>query len=103
MENDRKIHDRHNLLYINKKEETYYRAFNSSKSIINLTIVSLTVAPELEWSKEYELKEIDHFFIIIEEEREVSTNQQTDMEHRKSKLDAISEREHTNKHNRRST
>ena len=63
-----KILDRYNFLYINKKKEIYYRAFNSSKLTIDLTIVSLTIAPELEWSKEYELGK----FIIIEKEREVS-------------------------------
>ena len=45
-----RVLDRYNLMCINKKEETYFRAFDSSKSIIDLTI-----APELERSKEYEL------------------------------------------------
>ena len=47
-----KIIDRYNLLCINKKEETYYRAFDSSKLTEDRTIASLTIAPELEWSKE---------------------------------------------------
>ena len=75
-----KILDRYNLLCINKKEETYYKAFDSSKSTINLTVANPMIALELEWSKEYELRGSDHFTIIIEEEREVS------MEHRKCKF-----------------
>ena len=43
---------------------------------MDLTIASLTIAPELEWSKEYELRGSDHFPIITEEEREVSMKQQ---------------------------
>ena len=53
---------------------------------IDLTIASLTTARELEWNKEYELRESDHLIIIIEEETT------TEMEHRKNKLDAVSER-----------
>ena len=56
---------------IRKKEETYYRSFDSSKSTIDLTI-----AMEVEWSKEYELRRSDHFPIILEEEKEVSMKQQ---------------------------
>ena len=67
-----KILDRYNLFCINKKEETYYRAFDSSKSTIDLTIASLTIALELEWKKEYELRGSDHFSIIIEEERDIN-------------------------------
>ena len=33
-----KILERYNLFFINKKEETYYRAFDGSKSTIDLTI-----------------------------------------------------------------
>ena len=66
-----KILDRYSLLCINKKEETYYRAFNSSKLTIDLTIASLTIALEFEWCKEYELRESDYFPIIIEVEREI--------------------------------
>ena len=51
----KKIFDRYNLLCINKKEETYYRAFEGRKLTIDLTIASLMIALELEWSKEYEL------------------------------------------------
>ena len=51
-----KIFDRYNLLCINQKEETYYRAFDSSKLTIDFTITSQTIALELEWSKEYELR-----------------------------------------------
>ena len=63
-----KILNRYNFLYINKEEETYYRAFDGSKSKIELTIASLTIALELEWSKEYELGGSDHLDIIIEDE-----------------------------------
>ena len=71
-----KILNRYNLLCINKKEETYYRAFEGNKLTIDLTSVSLTIAQELEWSKEYELRGSDHFLIIIEEERKISMKQQ---------------------------
>ena len=71
-----KLLNRYNLLCINKKEETYYRAFDGSKSTIDLTITSLTIAPELAWSREYELRGNDHFTIIIEEERELSMKQE---------------------------
>ena len=71
-----KIFDRYYLLCINKKEDTYYRTFDGSKLAIDLIIANLTIALELEWSKEYELRESDHFPIIIEEEREVSMIQQ---------------------------
>ena len=47
------ILDRYNFLCINKKE-AYYRAFDSSKSTIDLTNSSLTTASELERSKKYE-------------------------------------------------
>ena len=85
MENREKEHKRENdgkntrqiqLLCINKKEKTYYRAFDGSKSTINLTIANLTIATEHEWSKEYELRGSNHFPIIIEVEREVSMKQQ---------------------------
>ena len=42
------ILNRYNLLCINKKEETYYRAFNGSKSPIDLTIDSIMIAQEFE-------------------------------------------------------
>ena len=71
-----KIFNRYSLLCINKKEETYYRAFNSSISTINLTIASLTIASELKWSKEFKFRGSNHFPIIIENEREVSMKQQ---------------------------
>ena len=70
------ILNRYNLLCINKKEKTYYRAFVDSKSTIDLTFSSLTIAPKLEWSKDYELEGNDHFPKIIEEEREVAMKQQ---------------------------
>ena len=54
-----KILNRYNFLYINKEEETYYRAFDGNKSTIDLTVASLTIGLELEWSKEYELGERD--------------------------------------------
>ena len=72
-----KILDKYNFLCINiKKEKIYYRAFDCNKLTINLTVASLTIAPELEWSKKYELGGSDHFSIIIEEEREISMKQQ---------------------------
>ena len=46
-----KILNIYNLLCINKKEVTYYRAFDGRKSTIDLTIASQAIAPELEWSK----------------------------------------------------
>ena len=66
----RKFHDIYNLLCINKREETFYRAFDGSNSTIDLTIASLTIALELEWSKEYELGGSDYFPIIIEDNRD---------------------------------
>ena len=71
-----KIIDRYNLLCLNKKKETYYRANDGCKSIIDPTLANLTIAPEYKWSKKYELWGSDHFPIIIEDEREVSTKQQ---------------------------
>ena len=72
----KKILDRHNLFCINKKEETCYRAFYSSKLTIGLSIAGLTIAPKLEWSKEYEFRGSDHFPIITEDKREVFMKQQ---------------------------
>ena len=69
-----KILARFNLL--KRKEKTYYRAYDGCKSTINLTLANLTIAPEYKWSKKYELWGSDHFPIIIEDEREVSTKQQ---------------------------
>ena len=76
MENASKILHRYNLLCLNKKEETYYRAYNGCKLTIVLTLANLKIAPEYKWCKEYELGRSDHFPIIIEDEREVSTKQQ---------------------------
>ena len=84
-----KIINRYNLLCIKKKEEIYYRALDGRKSTIDLTITSLTIAPELIWSKEFELRESNHFPIIIEKG---SLHETTEIEHEKSKLDAVSER-----------
>ena len=53
----------------------YYREFEGWLSTIDLTIASLKIALELEWSKEYKLRGSDHFSIIIEEEREASMKQ----------------------------
>ena len=66
-----KIFDRYNLLYLNEKEETY----NGCKLISDLTLANLTIAQEYIWSKEYKLRVSDHFPIIIEDKREVSTKQ----------------------------
>ena len=60
--------DRFNFLCLNKKEETYYRAYDGCKSTIDLTLINLTIASEYKWNKEYDL-------IIKEDEREVSTKQ----------------------------
>ena len=70
------ILDKFNLLCLNEKEETYYRAFDGIKSTIDLTLTSITIAPEYRWSKEYELKGSDHFPIFLEDEREISIKQQ---------------------------
>ena len=70
-----KILDRLNLLCINKKEETYYRAYNGCKLTIDLTLSNLTIVPEYKWSKEFKLRGSDHFPIIIEDEREIFTKQ----------------------------
>ena len=43
-----------NLLCLNEKEETYYRAYDDCKSTIDLA--NITITPEYKWSKEYELK-----------------------------------------------
>ena len=64
-----KILDRFNILYLNEKEETYYRAYNGYKSTIDLPLPNLTKAPEYKLNKEYD------FPIIIEDEKEVSTKQ----------------------------
>ena len=86
-----KIFDNYNFLCINKKEETYYRAFDSRKSTIDLAIASLMIATEIEWSKEYELR-----FIILKQESLYETT--TEIEHRKSKLDAVSVKEPSQNH-----
>ena len=70
-----KILNRYNLLCINNKEETYYRAFDGCKWTIKLTIASLTITLELEWSKNYELRGSDHFAIIEEKQKEISMKQ----------------------------
>ena len=73
-----KILDKFNLLCQNEKEGTYYRAFVSSKSTIDLAITNLALAPQFKWTKEYELGGSDHFPIIIEDEREVSIKHSRD-------------------------
>ena len=40
----------YNLLCLNEKV-TYCRAYNGSKSTIDLTLTNLTIAPEYKWSK----------------------------------------------------
>ena len=70
-----KILDRFNLLCLNEKEETYYKAYNDCKLTIDLTLANLPITPEYKWSKEYKLRGSDHFPIIIEGEREVSIKQ----------------------------
>ena len=70
------ILDKFNLLCLNEKEETYYRAFDGIKSTIDLTLTSITIAPEYRWSKEYELRGSDHFPIFLEDEKETCIIQQ---------------------------
>ena len=41
-----KILDRFNLLCLNEKEETYYRAYNGCEFTLDLTLANLTIAPE---------------------------------------------------------
>ena len=41
-----KIPDSYNLLCLNEKKETYYRAHNGCKSTIDLTLTNLIIAPE---------------------------------------------------------
>ena len=41
-----KILDSYDLLCLNEKEETYYRAYDGCKSTIDLTLVNLSIAPE---------------------------------------------------------
>ena len=53
-----KIIDRFNLLCLNEKEEPYYRACDSSKSTIGLTLANLKIAQEYKWNKKYDLKEV---------------------------------------------
>ena len=64
-----KILDRHNLLCLNEKEETYYRAYDGCKSTIDLTFSNLTIASE------YKLSRSEYLPIIIKDEKEVSTKQ----------------------------
>ena len=71
-----KILNRYNLLCLNEKEETYNRAYDGCKSLIDLTLANLTIVPEYKWSKEHKFRGIDHFPIIIEDKREVPTKQQ---------------------------
>ena len=65
-----------NLLCMNKIEETYYKAYDDWKSIIDLTLANITIAPELISSKEYDLRGSHHFLIIIRKERKNSTKHQ---------------------------
>ena len=92
---------------LTKKKKTYYRTFDGNKSTIDLTIASLMIATELEWRKGYELGKRS----LPQNYRrgKGSLYETTEVEHRKIKLDAVSDREHNNnkstqpKHNRRST
>ena len=54
---------------LNEKEETYHSADDGCKLTIDLTLSSLTIAPENKWIKEYELKGSDHFVIFMKDER----------------------------------
>ena len=47
-----KIFNRYNLLCLNEKEKTYYRAFDGCKLTIDLTLANLMIAPKYKWSKE---------------------------------------------------
>ena len=71
----RKILDRYNLLCLNEKEETYYRAYDYCKLTIDLTLANLTIILEYKWSKEYKLRGSNYFPIMIEDEIEVFTKQ----------------------------
>ena len=54
-----KILDRYNLLCLNEKEETHYRAVYDCKMTIDLTLANIMIVPELKWSKEYKLRGSD--------------------------------------------
>ena len=71
-----KFLEKYNLLCLNEKEETYYRAYDGCKSAIGLTLVYLIIGPVYKCSKEYEFRGSDYFPIIIEEEIEVFMKQQ---------------------------
>ena len=70
------IQDKFNLLFLNKKEKTYYRACDGCKSTTDLALAILLIAPDLIWSKEYAFRGSDHLSIILREERKNSTKQQ---------------------------
>ena len=42
-----KIQDKFNLLCLNEKEETYYRAYEGCKSTIDLTFANISIASEM--------------------------------------------------------
>ena len=56
-----KIQDKFSLFCLNEKEETYCRAYDSCKSTIDLTLVNISIDPEIIWSMKYDLKGNEHF------------------------------------------
>ena len=59
-----KMSTRYNLLCLNDKKETYYRANDGCKLTINLTLANLTIVSEYKWIKEYKFKGSEHFPIM---------------------------------------
>ena len=85
-----KFFNRYNLICINEKEETHYRAYDGCKSTIDLTIINLTIAPEYKWSKEYELQNPNQVNVewMQESKRKLQTNNNTTTE-KKSKYNHL--------------
>ena len=48
----KKLSNEFNLLYINEKEDTYCRAYDSCKSNFYLSLLNLIIAPENLWNSE---------------------------------------------------
>ena len=47
--------DKFNLLWLNEKEETFYKSYDGCKSTIDLILANIKVAPEINCSKECDL------------------------------------------------
>ena len=54
----------YDLLYLNEKEETYYRVHDCCSSIIDLVIVINSLSLEITRNNECDLKRSDHFPIV---------------------------------------